>query len=208
MTSHEFYIYVHCRPSGEPFYVGKGDNKRAWQFKKSKRNKHHQNIVAKYGQDNIQIYTYTCKSEQHAFECEIWMIAYGRSQGWRLTNQTDGGEGASGNKHKDKAKNLCSMASQNYWTDEARTNKSKQNIKRWSNAELRAKQSVACKLALSPLEVRKKISEGQIQAMASNPEKYRANKLAATNARWAKPGMREAASARLMGNKFNKFCKK
>ena len=136
------------------------------------------------------------------------MIAWCRNQGHQLANMTDGGEGASGNKHKDKARNLCSIASQNYWTDEARTNKSKQNIKRWSNVELRAKQSVACKLALSLPDVRQKLSAGQRRSMEANPEKYQANKLSATNARWAKPGMREAASARLMGNKFNRYCKK
>jgi hypothetical protein len=40
--------------------------------------------------------------------------------------------------------------------------------------------------------------------MIEDPE-YRAKKTAATNARWAKEGAREAASKRMLGNKHNKY---
>jgi hypothetical protein len=89
---------VHCRPSGEPFYVGKGHGSRGYDLTHWKRirNKHHRNIVAKYGKENILIYTRNCESENQAKVHEVWMIAWCRLQGYRLTNQTDGGEGTSG----------------------------------------------------------------------------------------------------------------
>jgi hypothetical protein len=91
----QFYIYVHCRPSGEPFYVGKGYGNRAHYFSYL-RNKHHKHVVAKHGKENILVYTRNCKSESHAHANEKWMIAWCRAQGFRMTNMTDGGEGVSG----------------------------------------------------------------------------------------------------------------
>jgi hypothetical protein len=86
-----YFIYIHCRPNGEPFYVGNSctRNRIFWL----KRNKHYNNVVAKYGKENILIYLRPCGSKKQAVEHEIWMIAYGRAQGWKLTNMTNGGEG-------------------------------------------------------------------------------------------------------------------
>jgi len=102
-TAKQFYIYVHCRPDGEPFYVGKGHSTtrsrgRAYDLAPSHRkNPHHKNVVAKHGKEKILIYTHNCESEQQAHEHEVWMIAYfGRKN---LVNGTDGGEGVSGLKH-------------------------------------------------------------------------------------------------------------
>jgi len=103
--SNQFYIYVHCRPSGEPFYVGKGSGKRAYAFgKKVGRNNYYKNIIAKYGKENITIYIHPCQSEQHAFDCEIWMIEWCRNQGHKLANLTNGGEGLSGHNHSSETK--------------------------------------------------------------------------------------------------------
>ncbi len=91
----QFYIYVQCRPTGEPFYVGcSGYAGRVYRL--CGRSQHYRNIIAKYGACNILTYTYNCESENQAKVYEVWMIAYGRAQGWRLCNQTDGGEGTSG----------------------------------------------------------------------------------------------------------------
>ena len=89
----QYYVYVKCRPDGKPFYVGKGHAGRA---DATKRNPHHDNVVKKYGKENILIYKLNCQSEKQAFEYEIWMIAWCKTQGHRLTNMTDGGEGSSG----------------------------------------------------------------------------------------------------------------
>ncbi len=93
----QFYIYIHCRPNGEPFYVGKGKGFRAYDF--THRKQHHKNVIAKHGKERILIYTRNCESEAQAHAHEIWMIAWCRAQGYRLTNMTDGGEGMSGHKH-------------------------------------------------------------------------------------------------------------
>lgn len=104
----QFYIYVHCRPNGEPFYVGKGCGQRFSKF--SIRSKHHKNIVAKYSRENILIYVRDCESEQQAHEHEVWMIAWCRSQGFQLTNYTDGGEGSSGYRMSEETKNKLRSA--------------------------------------------------------------------------------------------------
>jgi hypothetical protein len=90
-----FYIYVHCRPDGEPFYVGKGRGNRARQFKVS-RNSHYKNIVAKYGSENIEVSIIPCKSEAAAFTQEIQLIKAFRDLGYELANHSDGGEGPTG----------------------------------------------------------------------------------------------------------------
>lgn len=91
-----FYVYIHCRPDGTPFYVGKGTRSSRSREFVCGRNQHHKNIVAKHGKENIKIYVRYCDSEAQAFEHEIWLIAYGRTHGWTLVNVTDGGEGQSG----------------------------------------------------------------------------------------------------------------
>jgi len=95
--SKQFYVYAHCKPNGDPFYVGKGLLTRAYNLKP--RNPHHMNVVLKYGTDNISVCVFPCVSESHAFESEIALIAQLRGLGFTLTNMTDGGEGASGLVH-------------------------------------------------------------------------------------------------------------
>jgi len=90
----KFYVYIHSKPDGTPFYVGKGHGIRANKF--SIRNPHHKNIVAKYGKDAIIIGKLDCATEQIAFETEKWLIAFLKSMGFELTNRTLGGEGSTG----------------------------------------------------------------------------------------------------------------
>lgn len=90
-----FYCYLHLRPDGSLFYVGKGQGKRSHEFTAG-RNQYHKNIVAKYGAENIRVSIIPCESEDHAFATEIQLIKSFRLVGDELANMTDGGEGASG----------------------------------------------------------------------------------------------------------------
>lgn len=94
----DFYTYLHCKPDGTPFYVGKGSDgkrKRSHDFKNS-RTKHHLRIIEKYGADNVRVFIFPCESEDQAFSDERQWIAQLRSEGIRLCNLTDGGDGITG----------------------------------------------------------------------------------------------------------------
>jgi hypothetical protein len=101
----QFYVYFHCKPDGTPFYVGKGCGPR-YKISPSLRayNKHHQHIVEKYGKENIKIEIQLCADEQEAFEQEILSIQSLREGGIQLCNFTDGGDGVSGYRHTEEAK--------------------------------------------------------------------------------------------------------
>lgn len=98
MNQPQHYAYIHCKPDGTPFYVGKGHGKRAWKF--GQRRKHHHNIVAKYGAENILVGKMDCSTEALAFELEKGLIKCLRRMNVPLCNMTDGGEGASGRVHR------------------------------------------------------------------------------------------------------------
>lgn len=87
-----FGAYVHARPDGSIFYVGKGKESRARNLR---RNNHHANIVKKHGAETILIGFVECSSEAIAFELEKGLIKCLRRMNVALTNQTDGGEGLS-----------------------------------------------------------------------------------------------------------------
>lgn len=96
MVENKYYVYLHIKETnGKPFYVGKGQGKRAISI--SDRNKWWYNTVDKYGFDII--YLETELTEEQALEKEIyWIKRIGRkslNEG-PLVNLTDGGEGTSG----------------------------------------------------------------------------------------------------------------
>ena len=95
--SQNYYVYTHSIIGRNPLYVGKGNQRRIKQIER-KTNPHHCSIVKKYGKENIIVKAMLCRSEKHAFDLEVRMIAALRSGGIRLANVTDGGEGASGHK--------------------------------------------------------------------------------------------------------------
>jgi hypothetical protein len=88
MTS---FAYVHCKPTGVPFYVGKGALRRAKYL--GERNQHHKNIVAKYGAKNILIGFMECSTPEIAYELEAGIIKCLRNSGVELCNLTAGGDG-------------------------------------------------------------------------------------------------------------------
>ena len=99
----QFYTYLHCKPNGEPFYVGKGFGRRARDFING-RNRYHKFITKKYGKENIGIFVFPCFDEAQAFADEIQQIAQLRGKGYHLCNMSDGGEGPTGALHTEEWK--------------------------------------------------------------------------------------------------------
>lgn len=88
----KYYLYVHYRESdGTPFYVGKGSGKRAWTTQH--RNKFWENTKNKHG-IKVEI-LFDGLSEEETFQCERDAILEFTYLGYKLTNLTPGGEGAS-----------------------------------------------------------------------------------------------------------------
>lgn len=88
MTS---YAYIHCKPDGVPFYVGKGALRRVKYF--GERNLHHQNIIKKYGKENISYGMLECSNSEIAYNLEIGIIKCLKRMGVELVNRTSGGDG-------------------------------------------------------------------------------------------------------------------
>jgi len=105
----QFYVYLHCKPDGTPFYVGKGTKRRTLLLYRDS-NKHYNNVISKYGKENIIIQVQCCMDEQEAFEQEILHIQVLRDIGIKLCNCTDGGEGSSGLKRPESVKQKISKA--------------------------------------------------------------------------------------------------
>ena len=106
----QYYTYLHCKPYGTPFYVGKGSGRRAYNF--HHRGIHHKNIVSKYGKENIQIFVFDCSSEEEALIDEIHHIRQLRTEVYPLINLCDGGNsGPVGYKHTENAKQRISSNS-------------------------------------------------------------------------------------------------
>ncbi len=101
----QFYVYIHKKPDGTPFYVGKSGTNRhktVWR----KHNPYHTRIVSKYGPENIVVEVTQCDSERAAFDLEKIYIQQLREQGYNLCNLTDGGDGVGGYKRTEKEKQL------------------------------------------------------------------------------------------------------
>lgn len=102
----EFYTYFHTRnDTGAVFYVGKGKGRRAYE--KARDNPHWSRTVAKHGhQVHVAL---SGLSEEDAFSHERFLIQCFKDLGVVLVNVTDGGEGASGLKHREETKNAIAL---------------------------------------------------------------------------------------------------
>jgi hypothetical protein len=85
------YAYIHCKPDGSPFYVGKGALRRVKYF--GERNQHHKNIVKKYGKENILYGMLECSTSAIALQLEEGIIKCLILSGYNLCNLTAGGDG-------------------------------------------------------------------------------------------------------------------
>jgi hypothetical protein len=114
-----FYAYVNARPNIVDqfgiFYVGKGNAKRMRSLNKAKGNRHHRNIVNKYGAENIGIGAFECTTDSIAQQLEVGLIKCLRRSGVKLTNMTDGGEGSVGYVATAETKTKIGAASKKLW---------------------------------------------------------------------------------------------
>jgi hypothetical protein len=136
----QFYVYAHLKPDMTPFYIGKGKNSRALNFKRPK-NKYYTRVVNKYGMANILVEVMLCNTEAEAFLREQLAIKALRKAGKKLCNMTDGGEGTA-----------------SYWTKAARNKQSKKIATYMSNPEVRAQKSAVSIKQFSTKKARKAMS--------------------------------------------------
>jgi hypothetical protein len=86
----DFCVYIHTRPDGSVFYVGKGVSNRP--YRKTGRNMTWQAEVAKIGTFSVQIVE-SGLTEDVAFAKEVELISEFKASGVLLVNQTRGGDG-------------------------------------------------------------------------------------------------------------------
>jgi hypothetical protein len=115
----DYFSYIHCKPDGVPFYVGKGVRTRYKNFKE--RSVYHKRVVDKHGADNILIGKLDCSTNDIALQLEVGLIKCLRRMGVRLVNLTDGGEGNVGWKCPEKVKLAVAEANRRrVWSKEQR----------------------------------------------------------------------------------------
>ena len=100
-----FYNYLHTKPNGEVFYIGKGKGNRAWSF--YRKNPYWNNIVNKYGKPKVTILA-KWEEENKAFEFEKFLIISAKHFNFKLSNKTNGGDGICGMKHSQVTKSKMS----------------------------------------------------------------------------------------------------
>lgn len=170
MLDKQFYVYVHMRASDDSvFYVGKGCKYRSTS--KNGRSEYWHRIVDKHGLIVAIVKDQMTFEEANSYE--IYLIAKLRSEGCKLCNLTDGGEGRTGYVLKEETKLAISKANKG----RKRTEEAKQKMRGNKNAlgakrseETRAKMSASKKgknnIVGRPVseETRKKLSEARKKA--------------------------------------------
>ncbi len=112
----DYYVYIwYIKDTNEVFYVGKGKGRRYKQT--SNRNKFFNDMYTSHDCDVKKIYENLTESE--AFQKEKDVVKwYRENTDFRLTNQTDGGEGSSGWKPSQDFKDKQSKIHKEQWQDE------------------------------------------------------------------------------------------
>lgn len=150
-----------------------------------RRNRHHSNIVQKYGVNNISVRRIkTFLTESAAFKHEREMIACLRAFNYAICNRTDGGEGISGFVHSahSRAKMRNAHLGMTH-SDAARAKISAVQVGRTASPETRAKISAFMKGRVPNSAARTKMSKAK-KGIAKS-DSTRAKMSAAHKARWA-----------------------
>lgn len=138
----DYYSYIHCKPDGTPFYVGKGTSRRVKYL--GERNAYHKAVVNKYGKENILIGRLACSSEQNAYDLERGIIKCLFRSGAKLTNCTEGGEGGK-NPTPETRKRLSEAAKKRGVSEACQLAKIAAKKGKPLSAEQKAKQSASMK---------------------------------------------------------------
>ncbi len=154
MIDNKFYVYLYLREDETPYYVGKGQGRRA--FKNSGRR-------MKKPSDETKIILHSENlTENEAFALEKELIKkYGRKDNDTgiLRNLTDGGEGRSGSKWSLESKKNQSERQKKCMTSEYKENHSRIMKEITSRPEYKDKMSKAMKNVRSKSEVNAKIAK-------------------------------------------------
>ena len=188
-----FYVYLDKRPDGTPFYVGKGTGRRARKLIR-RNNPYHNNIVAKYGKENIIIeIVKDGMPESEAFDMEIYLISSLKESGFRLCNMSSGGEGPS-NPSEETRRRMSIAQSKRTYPPEVRENMRRAQLGRKHPDEVKAKIGAGNKGKVLSEETKKKLHDanvGKIQSVDAREKN-----------RQAQIGNKHA-----LGNKFSKEVK-
>lgn len=112
----DYYVYIwYIKDTNEVFYVGKGKGKRYKEL--TSRNKFFEDMYSSHNCDVKKVYE--CLTEKEAFQKEKEVIKwYRENTNFRLTNQTDGGEGSSGWNPPQEFRDKQSKIHKEQWQDE------------------------------------------------------------------------------------------
>lgn len=114
-----FYTYAHVTlDTNKVFYIGKGTGRR--MFRHDARNSHWHNVVKKHGFKAIKLAEWA--TDKDAFEHEKLLIQSFKDIGYKLVNQSLGGDGNSyfggftfkGKKHTKESIEKCKIAKKNF----------------------------------------------------------------------------------------------
>jgi hypothetical protein len=185
-----FYSYLYLREDETPYYVGKGCGKRAFKHKK--------NGDVHPPKDKFRIIIFPMLNEAEAFESEMALIElFGRKDLGTgiLYNRTNGGDGTSGLRWSEEAKQKMSedrLGEKCYWL----FGKRGEGTPRFG---IRIPHSETTKQKMSRTRKGKKLSEEHRLAIAKgqNTEEYRKRKSIIATERWrAKKAAQEENSHR------------
>lgn len=209
-TIPRFYVYILARPSGRPFYVGKGTRRRVFDHDAEARSGHqcHKcNVIRKIWKQGgeVQRYTvFTTDDQDEAYAYEAEMIALiGRKN---LANGTDGGVGGRGRAFFDATRARMSAAARTSpsatkrreinrqarladWSDPAYREKQIELAReRWQDADYRARVTASSRATFARPDVQARRAEIN-KANRSTP-KAREETSKRWKATWADPAYR------------------
>jgi hypothetical protein len=181
-----FYTYLHRRADDlKPFYIGKGNGKRAWKI--NQRNRHWRHVHAKHG-FKVEIVAHW-PTEQEALDHEKFLILCFRDMGFDLANIAEGGQPGPVTRSMPKtAEHKAKIAAAHLGKP-----------KRKHSAESRAKKSAAAMGRVMPEEVRRKIgaaNTGKKRSAETRAQISRTKKMASQETREKMSASAKARCAR------------